>query len=190
MARRVDERRLDAVPKPVWALLSGALVLQIVFRLYQPAPVAQAEALPMPPTADVLEMASGGEALTLARSLNLWLQGYDHQPGISVPYARLDYHKVREWLTRIVSLDPEGQYPFLAATRLYGAVRVPDKQRLMLDWVYATYPGDPGRRWRWLGGCTGHLGRMDTLPVGSSLGDDFVHFASGHRPREPQGWHR
>ena len=66
---------------------------------------------------------------------------------ISLPCARLDYAKVRAWLDRIVALDPAGQYPCLAATRLYGSIREPGKQRVMLQWVYARYSVAPGRRW-------------------------------------------
>ena len=145
-----DERPISAVP--VWVGVSVVLLLlaQLAFRLLSAPPAASARALTMPPSASALSVASLGEPLALARGLNLWLQAFDHQPGISIPYSRLDYANVRAWLDRIVALDPAGQYPFLAATRLYGSLRQPHKQRLMLDWVYERYEADPSRRWRWL----------------------------------------
>lgn len=145
-----DERSVGVVPMRVGAGVVLLLFAQVAFRLCAAPPVASAQALTMPPSEAALRVAALGEPLALARGLNLWLQAFDHQPGVSIPYSRLDYVTVRAWLDRIVALDPAGQYPFLAATRLYGALRQPEKQRMMLQWVYERYPVDPSRRWRWL----------------------------------------
>jgi hypothetical protein len=80
----------------------------------------------------------------------LWLQAFDNQPGISIPFRELDYARVEAWLARILDLDPRGQYPLLAASRLYGEVPVPEKQRPMLDFVHDRFLEDPDRRWPWL----------------------------------------
>nr|VFJ94545.1 MAG: hypothetical protein BECKH772A_GA0070896_100735 [Candidatus Kentron sp. H]VFJ95528.1 MAG: hypothetical protein BECKH772B_GA0070898_100775 [Candidatus Kentron sp. H]VFK01772.1 MAG: hypothetical protein BECKH772C_GA0070978_100725 [Candidatus Kentron sp. H] len=80
----------------------------------------------------------------------LWLQAFDNQPGMSIPFRALDYDRIREWLARILALDPRGQYPLLVASRLYAQVPVPDKQRAMLAFVYERFFDDPNRRWPWL----------------------------------------
>ncbi|MCI0400336.1 MAG: hypothetical protein L0Y67_02065 [Gammaproteobacteria bacterium] len=80
----------------------------------------------------------------------LWLQAFDNQPGISIPFKDLDYDKVTGWMELILELDPRGQYPLLAASRVYGEVPVEGKQRHMLDFVYRQFLLDPNRRWPWL----------------------------------------
>ena len=97
-----------------------------------------------------LRLISLGDPLVTARGLMLWLQAFDNQPGISIPFAALDYDKLRGWLARILALDPKGQYPLLAASRLYAQVPVPEKQRAMLAFVYEQFFHDPDRRWPWL----------------------------------------
>ncbi|HYC44783.1 MAG TPA: hypothetical protein VED01_04785 [Burkholderiales bacterium] len=80
----------------------------------------------------------------------LRLQAFDNQPGISIPFRALDYEAVLAWLATALRLDPRSQYPLMIASHVYA--RVPDeaKQRLMLDFVYREFLGDPDRRWRWL----------------------------------------
>ena len=80
----------------------------------------------------------------------LQLQAFDYQSGSKVPYKYLDYARVEDWLSRILELDPGGQYPLLAASRLYAEVPDEARQRSMLDFVYRQYLLDPNRRWPWL----------------------------------------
>ena len=80
----------------------------------------------------------------------LWLQAFDNQPGISIPFRQLDYHTVIAWLQRILQLDGRSQYPLLAAARLYAEVPVEAKQRQMMEFVYQAFLADPNQRWRWL----------------------------------------
>lgn len=80
----------------------------------------------------------------------LWLQAFDNQPGISIPFRELDYGRVIDWLERILRLDERTQYPLLAASRLYAEVPVPNKQRQMLEFVYQQFLLDPNRRWPWM----------------------------------------
>ncbi len=145
-----DERSLSAVPAPIFALLLIALILQIVWQAAQPKPVARAEALDLPPPVAVLRVASLGEPVVLAQLMTLYLQAFDNQPGISIPFRELDYSRVIEWLNAILILDPIGQYPLLMAAHLYGQVPDPARIRLMFDFVHAQFLMDPNRRWRWL----------------------------------------
>jgi len=80
----------------------------------------------------------------------LYLQAFDYQSGSRVPYQALDYDVVQAWLLRILQLDPQGQYPLLAASRLYAEIPDAAKARKMLDFVYEQFALDPDRRWPWL----------------------------------------
>jgi hypothetical protein len=145
------ERRLSVVPKAVLALLVVALAAQLSLRLVQPRPSAWARALPTPASPSVLRVTSLGDPIALAQALTLYLQAFDNQPGISIPFKDLDYGQVELWLTRILELDPIGQYPLLLASQVYGQVPDPVKQRQMLAFVSQQFPLDPPRRWPWMG---------------------------------------
>jgi hypothetical protein len=133
--------------------LAAALVLQISLQATRPAPSAKADALSPPPTVASLRALSFGEPIALAALLTLRLQAYDNQPGISIPFAKLDYGRVIAWLKSILGLDPVSQYPLLMAAQLYGQVPEPEKQREMCDFVRREFEQDPNRRWRWLAHC-------------------------------------
>ena len=94
-----------------------------------------------------------GEPIALASLLTLQLQAYDNQPGISIPFAQLDYGRVIAWLESIFGLDPVSQYPLFMAAQLYGQVPDAAKQREMCDFVRRKFDQDPNRRWRWLAHC-------------------------------------
>jgi hypothetical protein len=144
------QRSLASVPRPIIWLVCGALLLQIGLSLFLPRASAKAQALTSPPSLHALLVASMGEPIGLAKFLMLRLQAFDNQPGLSVPFRELDYPRVRDWLTRILQLDPHGQYPLLFASHLYAEVPQPDKQRLMLNFVYQQFLIEPNRRWPWL----------------------------------------
>ncbi len=144
------ERAIRAVPVSVRVLVLCTLLLQIIWHHHQSAPAARAEALPTAPGVESLQALSLGEPLVMAKYLNLWLQAFDNQPGISIPFRELDYTRVITWLQRILALDPRGQYPLLAASRVYADVQVEEKQRQMLRFVYSEFFKDPNRRWPWL----------------------------------------
>ena len=144
------ERRILAVPWPILALLGLALVAQIALSAWQPRPAARAVDLPPPPSSPALHVLSLGDPIPLAQVMTLYLQAFDNQPGVSVPFAKLDYGRVQTWLERILDLDPRGQYPLLMASQLYAQVPVEGKQRQMLEFVYREFLEDPNRRWPWL----------------------------------------
>ena len=84
----------------------------------------------------------------------LQLQAFDFQSGTRISYQSLDYARIEQWLALILELDTGGQYPLLAASRLYAEVANEAKQRGMLDFVYRQYLLDPNRRWPWLAHAT------------------------------------
>jgi hypothetical protein len=149
-----DERPLSHVTRPAWALLSLGLALQIGLHCLTPAPQARAEDLPAAPAASMLRLASLGEPIAFAKILMLQLQAFDYQSGSKIPFKDLDYNRLEAWLARILELDPGGQYPLLAAARLYAEVPREAKQRSMMDFIYRQYFVDPNRRWPWLAHAT------------------------------------
>lgn len=149
-----DERPLSHVTRPVLAVLAAGLALQIGLHWLAPEPQAKAEDVPFAPAASTLRLASMGEPMALARILMLYLQAFDYQSGSRIPYKDLDYARLEAWLARILELDPAGQYPLLAAARLYAEVPREAKQRSMMDFIYRQYFLDPNRRWPWLAHAT------------------------------------
>ncbi len=147
---RPGERSLATVPRAVWLVLLLALGTQVAWQAAQPKLVATADALTPPPPLSVLRTAAAGEPNVLAPLLTLYLQAFDNQPGISIPFRDLDYQRVIQWLATILELDPQGQYPLLMASQVYSQVPDPVRQRMMFDFVHEQFGRDPDRRWRWL----------------------------------------
>ena len=144
------ERSVDQVPRAIVLLLVASLGLQVTWHYLRPAPTAEASTLGFAPPVDVLRVASLGDNEALAKYLNLWLQMYDNQPGISIPFSELDYSQVRSWLQASLDMDPRGQYPLLAAVRLYGEVPDQTRQLQMLEFTYEKFMEAPNERWPWL----------------------------------------
>ena len=138
------------VPKAVLFALALALTAQIALRAANPPAIPKAIDLPSPPGSGVLSIASFGDPVPLAKLLMLYLQAFDYQSGDRTPYQALDYKKLQIWLAQILLLDPKGQYPLMAASRLYADVPNESKKRQMLEFVYQEFIKDPNRRWQWL----------------------------------------
>jgi hypothetical protein len=185
LARR-DERPLSAVPRSARIVLISALAAQIAWHASVPAPVATASALTKPPASDWLRAASFGEPIAMSELLVLYLQAFDNQPGLSIPFKDLDYAAVQAWLTRALDLDPVGQYPMLMASHLYAQVPDDAKRRQMLDFVHTQFLRDPNGRWRWLA----HAAilakhRLGDIPLALRYADDIARYAPA-----AMGWAR
>src|SRR5258708_1212766 len=148
------ERSIARVPRLVLALLALGLAAQIGLKASSPQPRAKAQDLAPAPSFAALRLASFGDPVALAKTLMLYLQAFDYQSGSKVPSRDLDYGRLEGWLARILELDPRGQSPLLAASRLYAEVPVEAKQRSMLEFVYRQFLLDPNRRWPWLAHAT------------------------------------
>lgn len=142
-----NERPVADVPRIVLVILGIALVVQIVWRAGMPSLDPVSRPLPEPLSTEQLRLASFGDPIALAKMLMLWLQAFDNQPGISIPFRELDYNQVTGWLENILVLDSRGQYPLLAASRVYSQVPDTKRQRLMLEFVYEKFFADPNNRW-------------------------------------------
>lgn len=148
-----EERTLGVVPRGTWWLLAAALAMQIGWHSLSTPPDARAAALPAAPQAGALRAASLGEPVAAAQLLLLYLQAFDNQPGISLPFADLDYDRVMAWLDAALRLDTRTGYPLMMASQLYGQVPDPAKQRTMCDFVHTRFLEAPDLRWRWLAHC-------------------------------------
>ena len=149
-----DERGIAAVPRWVLMLFVATLVSYGAMRAAAPKPVATAGALEAPLPAATLRALSLGEPQAMAQFVTLYLQAFDNQPGVSIPYRALDYARVIDWLKTALTLDPAAQYPLMMASQLYGQVsEVPDRQRVMCDFVHREFMARPDARWRWLAHC-------------------------------------
>ena len=144
------DRPAHDVPVSVRFFLVLALVLQLIWHSQQELAVAQAEDLPAPMSADAYRMVSLSEPIAMSKLLNLWLQAFDNQPGLSLSFHQLDYVRITQWLDIILTLDPRGSYPMLVAARVYGRVTDKTRQRIMMDYIYKKFNEDPNRHWRWL----------------------------------------
>lgn len=142
-----DERPLRAVPGWLWLLLACALALQIAGQASRRIAGPTAEDLPPAPRPEVLRLASFGEPEAASRVAMLYLQSFDLGGANSLPYRRLDYARLIEWLGSILALDPRSEYPLFSAARLYAEVPDPARSREMMEFIYREFLFDPNRRW-------------------------------------------
>jgi hypothetical protein len=175
-----SQRPFATVPRRIIGLLVAALLLQISLHFFLPRASAKAQALTAPPSMNAVLAASLGEPITMAKLLMLNLQAFDNQPGLSVPFRDLDYARARDWLARILQLDPNGQYPLLFASHLYAEVPQPEKQKLMLDFVYQQFLLDPNRRWPWLAhGVIIARHKLHDMPLAAQYAAAIRRYATG-----------
>jgi len=144
------DRPVRDVPALVKVLLVLALIMQLLWHNTQSPVAVRAEDLPPPLSTRAYVLSSLGEPIAASKFLNLWLQAFDNQPGISISFHQLDYVRLTQWLDTILDLDPRGHYPMLVAARVYGSVQDEEKQRIMMDYVFNKFNEDPNKYWRWL----------------------------------------
>jgi len=144
------QRALQSVPGWIWAALLAGLAAQLGVQALRPPPATAAEDLPPAPRAQALRAASLGEPAALARLAMLYLQAYDLGAGNALPYRRLDYARLVQWLRAILDTDPRSEYPLFAAARVYAEVDDPARCREMLAFIHQAFLEDPNRRWQWL----------------------------------------
>jgi hypothetical protein len=180
------QRPLSAVPRAAKTLLIVAMCAQVAWQTLAPAPIARASALGLPPDKASLRLVSLGEPIAFAHALALYLQAFDNQPGVSIPYRELDYASVEAWLEAALTLDPGGHYPLMMAAHLYSLVPDEAKQRRMLEFVHRAFLRDPDARWRWLA----HAAivakhRLKDMPLALRYADEIALKADSAR-----GWAR
>ena len=180
------ERSFSTVPRWVLAVFVLALVLHGATRFFEARPSAVAAALEAPLPVASLRVLSLGEPQVLSQMLTLYLQAFDNQPGVSIPYASLDYSRVSAWLKTALTLDPAAQYPLMMASQLYGQVNDEPRQRAMCEFVHREFREQPDARWRWLAHCAimaRH--RLNDLPLALRYAEDIAQYAG-----KASGWAR
>ena len=180
------ERALQKVPRSLLLIFAMALLLHAGIRYQTPTPLASASALDPAPPVLALRMAAIGEPQAAAQLTSLYLQAFDNQPGISLPFATLDYARVKLWLALALALDPNAQYPLMMASQLYGQVDDPTRQRAMCEFVHEAFLKLPDQRWRWLAHCAimaRH--RLKDMPLALAYASDIAQHAG-----KASGWAR
>lgn len=142
-----DERPVKDVPAHIIIILIIAFLCQIYWSNSKPLSTINIKKLPEPPSQIESQLFGLGDSIAISKIFMLWLQAFDNQPGVSIPFKNLDYGRVINWLERILALDPKGQYPLLAAGRIYGVVEDEGRKRLMLAFIYEQFAKDPNQRW-------------------------------------------
>ncbi|MBF0152818.1 MAG: hypothetical protein HQL64_03640 [Magnetococcales bacterium] len=137
-------------PRWLLVLLLLALGLQTAWKVFAPAPVARLRDYGPAPRQEWLHLSTLGDPVAMASVWMLWLQTFDDQAGVMVPFKHMNFHHLATWLERVLALDPRSEYPLFMAIRVYGLVPDPDRQRLMLDFVHRAFLEAPQRRWSWL----------------------------------------
>ena len=147
LINKQDERPVKDVPAHIIIILIIAFLCQIYWSSSKPLATINIKKLPEPPSQIESQLFGLGDAIAISKLFMLWLQAFDNQPGVSVPFKNLDYGRVINWLERILALDPKGQYPLLAAGRIYGVVADNERKRQMLEFISEQFSKDPNRRW-------------------------------------------
>ncbi len=126
------------------------LIIQLAWQAEARREGAHETKLPSPPQIAALRLASFDESVMVSRYLMLYLQSFDIQPGIVVPYRDLDYGNVAKWLKRSMELDEHDPYPLFAASYIYASANEKAQKMRMLDFIYGEFLKQPEARWPWL----------------------------------------
>ena len=143
-------RPLRTVPRWVVVLLLTGLAIQVHWQAFAGRSRIELADLPPAPSARLLRAATLDEPELAARGAMLYLQAFDLRRDNPLPYAQLDYHRLRGWLKAIQETDPRSSYALFSAARIYAEVSDPDKCRTMLEFVHEAFLAGPQRRWPWL----------------------------------------
>jgi hypothetical protein len=149
----IAKRKAQApAPKVLWVMLAVGLLASAGLSNLRGTPKASAQALGLPPSVLGARLLSLDEPVAFAKILNLVVQAHDTQPGLSLRYGELNYDQLTAWMDLSLALDPTGQYPLMAGSRLY-TLKSADmvRRRKMTDWVASRFLADPARRWPWMG---------------------------------------
>jgi hypothetical protein len=144
-----EQRPLAAVPPWLWGTLFAVLAAQLGWQATRLPGVPTAADLPAAPRPEALRLAAFGEPEAAARLAMLYLQSFDLGGANALPYQKLDYARLIDWLGAILALDPRSDYPLFSAARVYAEVPDAARSRAMLEFVYREFLRDPDRRWPW-----------------------------------------
>ena len=167
----IHERPFASLPVVLRGLFVTFLVLQVVFIASTSDQSGVAfEQLDAPAHDSVYRVASLGSERLLAYLLTLELQLHDAQAGVHIPYTRLNFEHLREWLLTLYRLNPLSDYPAFLATRVYGQNPDPDRVRIMIGVVEDLFERNPRQHWRRMTeACLLAKHQLKDLPLALSL---------------------
>ena len=140
-----------AMKKKQWNfILIAPLFLIILWRGAGDLSSLKISELPEVPSSEFMQVMAAGDQALLSRLMMIWMQQHDTQSGKYVSYRKLDYDRLKAWLSELMKLDPESEYAMLLATRVYTRVGDSARHRLMLEFVYQQFLLRPEKNWRWL----------------------------------------
>lgn len=148
-----EYKPLRLIPLYLWALLTAGIGGQLAFHHYvAPTPKVTVEHFSQPPSAGVFRALAFGEHATLSKLLSFWVQAFDNQPGVSIPFRELDYDALGQWLDRAVALDEKAEYPHFLMAKVYSSVIEEGNARRYkaADWVRRQFAARPNERYEWM----------------------------------------
>lgn len=140
-------RPVKDVPAVIVYVLFFALFFQITIQINSSAVNPEIRPIPEAMSVDKLKLIGLADNIAMSKLTMLWLQAFDDQPGISIPFKQLNYSRIINWLNIILELDNRTLYPLLSASRIYSEVPDDNRKRMMLEFVYEKFLDDPNRRW-------------------------------------------
>lgn len=174
------QRSLKSVPLSVLLVLALSLGVQVAWKSSHVPTAPEAEDFPPPPGTALMRLASLGDPIPLAKLSMLYLQTFDSQAGNVAAYKKLNYEHLEGWLSLILDLDPDGQYPLFVATRFYSEVPDKVKRQQMMDFVYREFFKDPEHRWPALAYQTlVTQNRLKDLPLAQIYAHAIYQYANG-----------
>jgi len=145
----VRERPFSSLPRAVQVAFVLWLALQLGYMtFYRADPSASFETLDKPADDAVYRVAALGSERLLSYLLTLELQLHDAQSGVHLPYSRLNFEHLKQWLLALHRLNPLSDYPAFLASRVYSQNPDDSKVRIMIDVIDELFARDARRHWR------------------------------------------
>ncbi len=142
-------RHISQVPVQILLLGLIMLLLQIGIHLsHHDKQEMHFQQLTPPYHRAFYQIAALGSNRLLSYLLTIDLQLHDNQGGKHLPYTRLDYVLLSQWLKTAYDLYPESEYPAFLASRIYTQVKDKSKIRIMIAVIESMFRQNPGLFWR------------------------------------------
>jgi len=146
---RRSERPLTQVPRPILLGFAIGLFLQILNHQnldnksdFNFKPLAE------PHRAKIYEGMSMGSYQLFSYLLTMRLQLHDNQVGRHIPYNKINYSVLVEWLEMLNALNADSEYPMMLASRVYSQTRDKEQLRILLTHIDRIFKSNPQIHWR------------------------------------------
>ncbi len=106
--------------------------------------------VPPVPTARTAEMGALGDAQFSYRSGAMTLQVLGDTGGEITPLKEYNYARLGDWFGVLSALDPASDHIPMIAAYYFGATRVPQDVKVIVDYLAVVGDSPVGQKWRWL----------------------------------------